>query len=279
MDERGYLELLGRVLERGERREGRNGWTRSLFGERLEFDVARAFPLLTTKRVFWRGVVEELLFFLRGATDTTQLEERGVGIWRGNTSAEFIQEAKLELRPGEMGPMYGFQWRNFNGQGVDQLAKVVEGLRRDPHSRRLLMTSFNPAQAEQGVLYPCHGVAIQFYVRDGRFLDLHMYQRSADMFLGVPFNIASYALLMHIVGALTLRSPGRLIISFGDVHLYEAHLDAAREQLGRLPRAPPQLVIDRDLTLEALTAGTVPAAAFQLADYSPHPPIRAEMIA
>jgi dihydrofolate reductase/thymidylate synthase len=240
-----YLNLLEEIVEKGDYRKTRNGNTYSLFGKRLEFDLANGLPLLTTKKMFHRGIIEELLFFLRGETDTKILEEKKVMIWHGNTTADFIKNNGKNLEEYEMGPMYGYQWRYFGAPydkkegGIDQLADVIDKLIKDPHSRRILLTSYNPAQVEEGVLYPCHGLTIQFYVEKSR-ISLQMYQRSADTFLGLPFNIASYAILLHIVVKLVngiLKEEkydvGRIIMVMGDTHVYEEHLDAIKEQLGR----------------------------------------------
>lgn len=253
-----YLQMLEKILDHGDYRETRNAKTYSIFGERLEFDMANGFPLLTTKQVFFRGIAEEDLLFLRGQTDTKFLEDKKVMIWHDNTTKEFLLNNKKNLEEFDMGPMYGYQWRhfgalykgchaNYDGQGVDQLQNAIDLLVRDPHSRRILMTTYNPAQAEEGVLYPCHGLTVQFYVEKNNRISLQMYQRSADSILGAPFNIASYALLLHIVVELVnnheLRkhtsdyTPGRVIMIFGDTHIYSDekgdHVVTAKEQLAR----------------------------------------------
>ena len=180
----------------------RNAKTYSIFDNSITFDMKDGFPLLTTKRMFWKGIVEELLFFIRGDTNSKHLEDKGVRIWQGNTTQEFIDNIGLPYQEGDMGPMYGFMWRHFGAdytgcntdytnQGFDQLSKIVEEIKTNPHSRRILMSDFDPSRAHQGVLYPCHSLVLQFYVRDGKFLDVKMYQRSVDSFLGEPFNIAS----------------------------------------------------------------------------------------
>lgn len=183
-----YLRLLSKIINEGELRQTRNSKTWSLFNQNLEFDLEKdGFPLLTTKKMFWKGIVEELLFFIRGDTNTKHLEEKGVNIWKGNTTQEFIDKLKLPYQEGDMGPMYGFNWRHFGaeykdyktdytGKGFDQLTKVIDEIKNNPTSRRIIMTDFNPAIAHQGVLYPCHSIVIQFYVRN-EFLDLKMYQR------------------------------------------------------------------------------------------------------
>lgn len=273
-DEPGYLQLLHEVMTTGELRATRNAVTRSLFARSLTFGLSR-FPLLTTKTVFLRGVFEELMMFIRGETDTRCLSAAGVRIWEPNTSAEFLAAAGLPYPVGFMGPMYGYNWRHFGrpyvcGAGVvglpapagatvptsgfDQLAACMDLIARDPASRRIIMTTFDPSVAAAGVLYPCHGISVQFHVSTGRYLSCAMTQRSADIFLGLPFNIASYALLVYLLcahlnakhawtGSNALR-PGRLTINCGDVHLYESHIDAAQLQLLRAPGGQaPQLAI------------------------------------
>lgn len=253
-----YLQMLEKILTEGDYRQTRNAKTYSIFGERMEFDLANGFPLLTTKQVFFRGIAEEDLLFLRGNTDTKLLEDKKVMIWHDNTTKEFLLKNKKDLEEYDMGPMYGYQWRhfgapykgcheNYDGQGVDQLQGIIDLLVKDPHSRRILMTSYNPAQAEEGVLYPCHGLTIQFYLEKNNRISLQMYQRSADSVLGVPFNIASYAILLHIVVELVNNNenrihtvdytPGRVIMIFGDTHVYSDekadHVTTVKEQLTR----------------------------------------------
>lgn len=259
--ELGYLRLLRDIAVDGESRDTRNARTRSLFARSLSFDLGR-FPLLTTKTVFLRGVFEELMMFIRGETNTRVLSDRGVRIWEPNTSAAFLAAQGLPYTEGEMGPMYGYNWRHFGREwggegGVDQFAQCLDLIARDPASRRIIMTTYNPAVAHLGVLYPCHGISVQFHVSVARRLSCAMTQRSGDAFLGVPFNIASYALLVYIMCSwlnskhrwdedMCLR-PGRLTINFGDVHLYESHVNSAYLQLLRSPGHPmPELEICAD---------------------------------
>lgn len=227
-----YLDLLRDVVERGRQKEDRTGTgTYSLFGAQLRFDLQVGFPLVTTKKVHFKSVVYELLWFLRGETNVKWLQERGVRIWN-----EWADEH------GELGPVYGAQWRRWrgpDGQTIDQIRRVVDGIRTQPDSRRLLVSAWNPAEVEQMALPPCH-LLFQFYVADGR-LSCQMYQRSADLFLGVPFNIASYALLTHMIAGVTGLEVGDFILTLGDVHLYRNHEAQAREQLGRAPRQLPKL--------------------------------------
>jgi thymidylate synthase len=300
MAEQEYLSMLGRIL-REPQRATRNGMTHSTFGERLIFDMRDGFPLLTTKRMFSRGIFEELIFFLNGQTNTKLLEDKGVMIWHENTTKEFIASNGKALAEFDIGPMYGFQWRHFGkvshgnvadannmaDAGLDQLAQVIETLARDPHSRRILMTSYNPAQAEEGVLYPCHGLTIQFYVEGGR-ISLQMYQRSADAFLGLPFNIASYAALLYVVVELVNNrqaslaqpsqySPGRVIIVIGDAHIYADHAEAVKEQMSRDPHPFPSFRLKSRIAdlrdLEGLQASD-----FEISDYVCYPPIKAKMV-
>jgi thymidylate synthase len=267
-EEQQYLDILRDLLEKGDERITRNGKVLSLFGNRcLTFDLQKGFPLLTTKKMFFRGIVEELLFFIRGQTNTKILEEKGVSIWKGNTSREFLDGVGLYDYPeGDMGPMYGYIWRHFGkpyksgndgeSKGIDQLQYVLDTIVNDPFSRRILMTTFNPAQVHQGCLYPCHSIVVQFYVRqmDNVFyLSQQTYIRSNDIFLGNPYNIASSALLSHLIchhlnGKINPSDPNgrvykvdQLHVVLGDYHLYEPHYEVARQQLQRTPHPFPQL--------------------------------------
>ncbi len=285
--ERQYLNLLIKTLN-GTDRNGRNGMTRSIFGENLNFDLRQGFPLLTTKKMFFRGIVEELLFFIRGCTDSNLLEEKGVNIWKLNTDRKFLDSLGMtQRRPGVMGTLYGYQWRFFNAPydedtaqpksaGIDQLKMVVDTIRNDPHSRRIIMTDYNPCQASQGVLYPCHSLMIQFYV-DGTYLDMFCYNRSQDLFLGTPFNIASSALLLTLIARITNLSPRWLKMSLGDVHIYEQHLDVVQGQLDRLPYTFPKLVVKEMKEIADIENATFDD--FILAGYVSHPTIKAEMVA
>ena len=279
-EEKGYLDLLHNVITAGERRETRNGVVYSLFGKTMEFDLKDAFPLLTTKKVFFRGIIEELLFFLKGQTDTKILEEKNIHIWQPNTSAEFIRSRDLDYEEGDMGPMYGFNWLHFGaeytgartdytGKGVNQLEKVIELLQTDPMSRRIIMTSYNPAAAEKGVLYPCHGISIQFYVSGGKYLSCSMTQRSADIACGLPYNIASYSALVYVLCKHLGLKPGRLIIHLGDIHIYEEHVEGALEQISREPLDVPKLSIREFETIGAITFDH-----FVLEQYMSHPAIK-----
>jgi thymidylate synthase len=259
---RQYLDLLQHILDRGVEKSDRTGTgTRSVFGYQMRFDLAAGFPLVTTKKLHMRSIIHELLWFLRGETNTQYLKEHGVTIWD-----EWADEN------GELGPVYGKQWRSWqtpDGRQIDQIAAVVERIRKTPDSRRLIVSAWNVADVDQMALPPCH-LLFQFYVAGGR-LSCQMYQRSADVFLGVPFNIASYALLMLMVAQVTDLQPGEFIHTFGDAHLYNNHLDQTRLQLSRQPRPLPTMKINPavkslfDFRFEDFT----------LENYDPHPHIKA----
>ncbi len=268
-----YLNLLHNLLTKGERRDTRSGTVYSSFGHHLEFDLTKGFPLLTTKKMFFRGIVEELSWFLRGSTDVTELRDKKVYIWDGNT----------ENRDYDAGPVYGFQWRHFgatystckadySGKGQDQIQRIIELLREDPSSRRILLSAWNPKQQHQMALPPCH-VSYQFYVNCDNEIHCQMYQRSADAFLGLPFNIASTALLMHLLAHETKRKVGKLRIVVGDLHLYEEHAGVAAIQANRVPHEFPKLTIDR--TCDNLW--NVSTDDVQLVGYKHHPSLKAKM--
>ena len=271
LDEKNYLKLLEKIYNIGDFRQTRNAKTKSLFGERLEFDLKDKFPLITTKKMFLRGIFEELLWFLRGDTDSKILEAKKVKIWKFNTTKEFIDDMGLSYREGDIGNMYGFQWKhngaeyngcdnNYTGKGFDQIKYCLDLLKKDKYSRRIIMTTYSPYNAHQGVLYPCHGLMTQWYVREENninYLSCHMYQRSADMFLGVPFNISSYSLLTYMFCNVLNNSedydglefkPDKLVISFGDLHIYEQHFEQVNEQIKRLPFNFPKLKIKKELS-------------------------------
>ncbi|HTN64152.1 MAG TPA: thymidylate synthase, partial [Devosia sp.] len=227
-----YLKLLSDILEHGTDRGDRTGTgTRSLFGYQMRFDLGQGFPLLTTKKLHIKSIVYELLWFIRGETNVRWLQERGVKIWDAWADEN-----------GDLGPVYGSQWRSWptpNGGHIDQIANVIESIRTKPDSRRHIVSAWNPAEVDEMALPPCHCL-FQFYVANGK-LSCQLYQRSADTFLGVPFNIASYALLTHMVAQVTGLGVGDFVHTFGDVHLYSNHFEQAREQLTRTPRALPTL--------------------------------------
>jgi thymidylate synthase len=250
------------VLERGHRKSDRTGTgTLSTFGWQMRFDLADRFPLLTTKKLHLKSIIYELLWFLRGDTNVRWLQERGVTIWDEWADAS-----------GELGPVYGYQWRSWparDGTRIDQIARVVESIRRKPDSRRHLVTAWNPADVDRMALPPCHAL-FQFYVAEGR-LSCQMYQRSADIFLGVPFNIASYALLTLMVAQVTGLKPAEFVLTLGDAHLYLNHLDQAREQLARPPRPFPRMKLNPAVT----DIFAFQYADFTLEGYEPHPAIKA----
>lgn len=291
-----YLDLLRKCLDQGVYREGRNGGTYGLFGEQIRFDLSKGFPLLTTKRLNWKAIAVELLWFLRGDTNVKFLHDHGVHIW----------DEWADPVTGELGPVYGKQWRSWEGSArfvegrdfatgkptpewqpsviVDQVAKVIEGLKKDPNGRRHIVTAWNPAEIDDMALPPCHCM-FQFFVANGK-LSCQLYQRSGDVFLGVPFNIASYALLTHLVAREVGLQVGDFVHSFGDVHLYENHVEQAREQLQREPRPFPKLDLSNwtpDFpSLERLMVGDaidVEALVLAVFAYNPHPAIRAEVSA
>jgi thymidylate synthase len=259
---RTYLDLLQRLLSDGAVKGDRTGTgTRSLFGYQMRFDLADGFPLVTTKRLHLKSIVHELLWFLAGDTNVRYLRENGVTIWD-----EWADER------GELGPVYGHQWRSWptpEGGVIDQIAQLVTDIRRNPDSRRLIVTAWNPADVPRMALPPCHCL-FQFYVADGR-LSCQLYQRSADVFLGVPFNIASYALLTHMVAQVTGLKPGDFIHTLGDAHLYLTHVEQAELQLSRTPRPLPKLVLNPDVS--DLFAFRYEDIAFE--NYDPHPAIKA----
>jgi dihydrofolate reductase/thymidylate synthase len=272
-----YLHTLYDVMTSGQERETRNGITCSKFGKTISWDLEDGFPLLTTKKVFWKGIVEELLFFIRGDTDTTKLSAKGVKIWEANTTREFLDKTGLTSYPvGDMGPMYGYQWRKFNGSDVDQLKKIINEIKTDPHSRRILMTDFNPLQAHLGVLYPCHSIILQFYVENQR-LSCSMYQRSSDNMCGTPFNIASTSLLVHIIAQLTNLKAGKVNLIMGDYHIYKVHYEQVLTQLSRTPYNLPKLVIKQFETLEQVEESVF--EDYKIVDYQSHPAIKAQMVA
>ncbi|HOF37210.1 MAG TPA: thymidylate synthase [Dermatophilaceae bacterium] len=277
---RQYLDLLDRVLADGVTKSDRTGTgTMSVFGHQMRFDLAEGFPVLTTKRLHLRSIIGELLWFLRGDTNVRWLQERGITIWD-----EWADEH------GDLGPVYGYQWRSWptpDGRQVDQIAHVVEAIRRNPDSRRHIVSAWNVADVESMALPPCHAL-FQFYVRPDvspaaleaaargehtaypAFLDCQLYQRSADIFLGVPFNIASYALLTAMVAQVTGLRPGHFVHTLGDAHLYLNHLDQARLQLTREPRPLPTLRLTPGLGLDEFDLADV-----ELVGYDPHPGIKA----
>jgi len=295
-EEIAYLDILRDLIIKGNERQTRNSITKSLFSRNLTFDLKNSFPLLTTKKMFLRGIFEELMFFIRGNTNTKILEEKGIKIWKDNTSRIFLDNLGLNhYQEGDMGPMYGYQLRFFNAnykdlnnnlnKGVDQLKYVIETILKDPFSRRIIMTTFNPAQVNEGCLFPCHSLMIQFYIREENdiyYLSQQNYIRSNDIFLGNPYNIASFALmsylLCHHLNYITKSNkykPDMLYITLGDYHLYKDHYEVAQEQINRIPYSFPQLNIKNyhnnieDYQYEDI----------EMLNYMSHPAIKTKMIA
>ncbi len=297
--EQGYLNLLKELLEQGASKDDRTGvGTISKFGHQLRFDLSKGFPLLTTKKVFMRGITHELLWFLKGSTNIKYLVDNNVGIWNEWPFAAYLKKNDLEekfpryseewyeklnwfveqvkqddefaAKWGELGPVYGKQWRDFNG--FDQIKWVVEEIKKNPNSRRLIVSAWNASEIEEMAksgLPPCHTL-FQFYVKDGK-LSCQLYQRSADVFLGVPFNIASYALLTMMVAQVCDLEPGDFVHTFGDVHIYNNHIKQVQEQLSREIRELPKMKINSNVK----DIFEFKFEDFEVVDYDPHPPIKA----
>ncbi|EFJ41181.1 hypothetical protein VOLCADRAFT_68527, partial [Volvox carteri f. nagariensis] len=289
--EQAYLDLLRHVLECGEPREDRTGTgTLSVFGRQLRFDISDCVPVLTTKKVAWQKVIQELLWFMRGDTDAAILQRDGVRVWDGNSSRAFLDARGLRHLPeGDIGAGYGHQWRRFGSPyvdcktpprqgaeagGVDQLQFVLDELRRNPSSRRIFMSAWNPCDLDKMALPPCH-VSAQFYADRAGGLSCHMYQRSVDVFLGFPWNILSYSVLTYILAAKAGLKPKELIISTGDTHIYANHVGQVRTQLARQPFAWPRLELSPAVAAKAFEDITL--EDFRMVGYTSHPYIRADM--
>ncbi|MGI1822473.1 thymidylate synthase [Exiguobacterium sp. TRN 1102] len=259
-----YHDLCRHILDQGVVKEDRTGTgTTSVFGYQMRFNLQEGFPLITTKKLHIRSIIHELLWFISGETNVRYLQENGVRIWN-----EWADEE------GNLGPVYGSQWRSFprpDGSSVDQLAQVIEQIKTNPDSRRLIVSAWNPGQLDEMALPPCH-LLFQFYVADGK-LSCHLYQRSADTFLGVPFNIASYALLTHMVAHVTGLEVGDFVHTLGDAHIYHNHLEQVELQLSRNPRPLPQLKIVRDVS----SIESFRFEDFEILGYDPHPHIKGEV--
>jgi len=292
LNEDGYLKLLGDILIQGEDRPDRTGvGTKSIFGSQLRFRISEHIPILTTKTMAWKACIKELLWFLRGDTDAKLLQAEGVHIWDGNTSREFLDARGLNHLPeGDIGAGYGFQWRHFGGdytncesnntetadgnKGVDQITEIIESIKKDPYGRRHILSAWNPTALDKMALPPCH-IMCQFYVGGEGTLSCHMYQRSVDCFLGLPFNIMSYATLTYLIALKTGLRPKELIISTGDTHIYQNHLEQVYQQVKRSPLPLPRMHIApavaekdwKDITIED----------FMVYGYMHHPAIKAEM--
>ena len=281
-----YVDIIRDILDNGELRQDRTGvGTYSVFDKRVEFDLTKGFPLLSRRVIFWRGCLEETLFFLKGKTNTKELEKKGVNIWKGNTSREFLDSRGLQdLQEGDMGGNYGFLWRHFGadyeghdkdyeGKGFDQIQYVLHEIKHNPTSRRLIVSAWNPNQEHRMSLPSCH-MLFQFYVRQGKFLDCRMFQRSCDVMLGLPFNIASYALITHIFAHKCGLTAGRLSLLLGDTHIYRNHIQGANEFLTRPSLCFPYLTLmfDPEKPIEELDVEDI-----QLNNYAGLPPIKMEM--
>lgn len=281
-----YLKLLQYILDNGHIRSNRTAIeTISTFGYQCSYNIADSFPMLTTKKVYFKGVVAELIWIIRGDTNIKYLVDNNCNIWNdwpyekfkkskdfsNETIKEFADKIKNDnefaKKYGDLGPVYGKQWRDFNG--VDQLKKVIEEIKTNPNSRRLIVSAWNPNDVDNMALPPCHSL-FQFYVEDNKYLSCELYQRSADAFLGVPFNVASYSLLTYIIATITGLKPKKFVHSFGDLHIYTNHLEQVKEQLSRIPRQTPKLIIKRvPMNIEDFNIDD-----FELEEYDPYPPIK-----
>lgn len=282
-----YINLLENILKNGESRTDRtNVGTISIFGEQIKFDISKSCPILTTKRIPWKSCIEELLWFLRGSTNSKELESKNVNIWKGNSSRQFLDNRGLfHLDEGDIGPGYGFQWRHFNGEytnmnenyygvGYDQVESIIDDLKNNPYSRRIILSAWNPSSLKEMALPPCHCFA-QFYVSNGG-LSCHMYQRSVDAFLGFPWNIMSYTVLTYILAKKCNLEPKNLIISTGDTHIYNNHIKEVKEQIARSINSnfPVLELSDR---IKDKDFAEMSIDDFILHDYNPQPSIKAEM--
>lgn len=282
-----YLQLLRDVLDNGEKREDRtNTGTISLFGPQIEIDIKDSFPLLTTKKLNFKNIVTEVLWFLSGSTNISFLKENGINIWNGNTSREFLDKRGLtDYKEGEIGPLYGYQWRNFGGdfrnpnsKGIDQIQRMLDLLKSEPSSRRIFMSAWNPMDLDKMALEPCH-ISLQLYVAQDpcdeniKYLDGKLYMRSNDLFLGAPWNIAGYSLLIYMFAHICGYTPRKLIYTIGDAHIYSNHISQVYEQLCRPPRPFPKLRI----TKKCESFEDFDLDSFEIYDYHPHPFIKADM--
>lgn len=284
-DEQQYLDLIQKILDHGNKKTDRTGTgTMSIFGAQMRFDLRDGtYPLLTTKKTFWRGIAEELFWFIKGCTDAKDLQAKNVRIWDANGSRAFLDNLGFTDREiGDLGPVYGFQWRHFgatykdcktdySGQGVDQLKDVIDKIKNRPDDRRIIMCAWNPADLDKMALPPCHCL-VQFYVANGE-LSCQLYQRSADMGLGVPFNIASYALLTHMIAHVTGLKAGDFVHTLGDAHVYLNHVEPLKTQLERTPKPFPKLVIKRQVE----NIEDFQFEDFGVEGYDPYPKISMEM--
>jgi len=282
-----YLNLCKHVLDSGETRTDRTGTgTISIFGQQMKFDISNYIPVLTTKRIPWKSCIQELLWFLKGHTNSKELDSKGVKIWNDNSSTDFLQKNGLShLNEGDCGANYSFQWKHFgatyidchtdySNKGFDQISYIEHLLKNEPTSRRIFLSAWNPPDLQNTVLPPCH-VSCQFYVDSNRKLSCHLYQRSCDMFLGVPWNILSYSILTYILAFRNNLTPGTLIVSTGDTHLYSDHIDKINTQLQRSPITYPKLHLSDSIRTKNID--DIHIDDFELIGYFPHPTIKAHM--
>ena len=279
---RNYNTLLKEIMDTGSDRKGRNGMTRGVFTRQLRFKMSDGFPAVTTKKLAFRSTAAELFWFMSGCNDNKVLQRLGCEIWTPNANADYWKpKAKFE---GDLGRVYGVQWRFWKKPDlptVDQLSSVIDRIKKDPNDRRLIVTAWNPGELDEMALPPCHMI-FQFFVTDGK-LSLHMFQRSCDMFLGVPFNIASYAIMLSLVSQMTSLEPDELILTLGDAHIYHDHFDAVKEQLAREPFPLPKLWINpeikslADIDVSKLLVQEDIYKLVKLENYQHHPPIKAKM--
>ena len=279
-EELNYLNLMDRILNKDNIKDTRNSKVYSTFGEKMVFDLRETFPLLTTKKMPFKTILRELLWFIKGSTNNEELKKSKVNIWNKNAD-DYFKSSNYEN--GDLGPVYGFQWRHFgakydgcdkkyDNQGIDQLKYIINEIKSNPSSRRLVLSSWNPVDIPNMALPPCH-VMVQFNI-SGKYIDAQLYQRSGDMFLGVPFNIASYSLLLHIIGKITGYIPRKFIHIIGDTHIYENHINAVKEQINRIPYKFPELIISEELNdIDNITENM-----FEIKNYNYYPTIKAEMI-
>ena len=283
-DEKQYLDLMKKILFMNNIKTSRNSIVISQFSEKMTFDLRKGFPLLTTKKMPFKTILRELLWFINGSTDNNKLNEKNVHIWDGNASKEFLSGRGLDYEENDLGPVYGFQWRHcgakyinrttdYSGQGVDQLQNVIDLINKDPGSRRIILSAWNPSDIDKMALPPCH-VMVQFNI-DNEYIDAQLYQRSGDMFLGIPFNIASYALLLHIIGSITGYIPRHFHHVLGNAHIYMNHLNPVAEQIHRIPNHFPKLVLKEKIN----DINMIDENIFEINDYNYYPRIKAEMIA
>ena len=281
-DELQYLNMMDRILKNSNVKESRNSIVYSDFGNFMKFDLRDGFPLLTTKKMSWKTILRELLWFINGSTNNKLLQDKNVHIWDGNGSKEFLESNGLPYEEGDLGPIYGFQWRHFGadykdchtdykGEGIDQLQWIINEIKNNPSSRRLIMSAWNPIDINKMALPPCH-VMVQFNI-DNDYIDAQLYQRSGDMFLGVPFNISSYSFLLHIIGKLTGYIPRYFIHVIGDAHIYHGHISAINEQLLRIPFKFPKLIVDKIENIDSIKEEN-----FKIIDYNYYPTIKSEMV-